>query len=147
MSDKPTNPTVQALRFALPAFLFGFALHFIGFTDFDQVHAMFSLTDPRLFLTFGVAVAVTSAALHLARSEQRAKLPRGRVHPGILPGAALFGIGWALTGACPGVVFAQLGEGKLVAVATLAGILAGNGLYGYVHRRFFKWDTGSCTIE
>jgi uncharacterized protein len=141
------HPTVQALRFALPAFLFGVALHFIGFSDFDEVHAMFSLADPRLFLTFGLAVVVTSAALHLARAPQRAKLARGPLHPGILPGAALFGIGWALTGACPGVVFAQLGEGQLITIATLLGIFAGNGLYGLVHRRFFTWDTGSCTIE
>lgn len=137
---------VRALRFAFPAFLLGVVLHFIGFTNFGEVHAMFSLADPRLFLTFGVAVAVTSLGIHVARPEQRKRLPRAKLHPGIIPGAALFGIGWALTGACPGVVFAQLGEGQLLALLTFVGIFAGNWIYGYVHRRFFRWDTGSCDI-
>lgn len=137
---------VRALRFAVPAFLLGVALHFVGFTDFGEVRRMFALEDARLFLTFAVAVVVTSVGLHIARPEQRARLPRGKVHPGVLPGAALFGIGWALTGACPGVVFAQVGEGQLLALICLAGVIAGNWIYGYVHRRFFRWDTGSCDI-
>lgn len=137
---------VRALRFAVPAFFFGVAVHFIGFTNFDELHAFFALEDLRLLWTFALAVAVTSAAIHLARAPERARLPRGRVHPGIVPGAALFGIGWALTGACPGVVFAQLGEGQLLALLTLVGVLAGNLIYGRVHRRFFRWDTGSCDI-
>ncbi len=137
---------VRALRFAIPAFLLGVAIHLVGFSDFAEIHAMFSLADPRLFLTFAVAVAVTGAAIHLARPRERARLPRGKLHPGIIPGAALFGIGWALTGACPGVVFVQLGEGQLLALVSLVGVLAGNLIYGYVHRRFFRWDTGSCDI-
>ena len=138
------KPFVRGLRFALPAFLLGVVLHLTGFTDFAEVHAMFGLEDPRLFVTFAVAVAVTSAGVHAVRAKERAKLPRGRIHPGILPGAALFGIGWALTGACPGVVFAQLGEGQFMALLTLAGIFLGNAIYAYMHRRLFRWDTGSC---
>ncbi len=141
-----TKTFVRGIRFALPGLLLGVVLHFVGFTSFDEVHAMFSVSDPRLFLTFGLAVAVTSVALHGTRKRERARLSRGRMHPGILPGAALFGVGWALTGACPGVVFAQLGEGQLMALITLAGVLTGNAIYGYVHRRFFVWDTGSCDI-
>lgn len=137
---------VRALRFAVPAFLFGAALHFIGFTNFGEVHRMFSLEDPRLILTFALAVTVTSLGIHIARPKQRSQLARGRVHPGIIPGAALFGVGWALTGACPGVVLAQVGEGQLLAVVTLVGVLGGNWIYGRVHRRFFRWDTGSCDI-
>lgn len=135
---------VRGLRFAIPGFLLGLALHFVGFTDFSEVRKMFSLADPRLFLTFAVGVTVTAIGVHAVRARQRKRLPRGAMHPGILPGAALFGIGWALTGACPGVVFAQLGEGQLMALLTLAGILLGNAIYLHVHRRFFRWDTGSC---
>lgn len=136
----------RAIRFALPGFMFGVAIHFIGFGDFAEVHAMFSLEDVRLILTFAVAVAVTSLGIHIARPRDRAKLPRGKLHPGIIPGAALFGIGWALTGACPGVVFVQIGEGQLLALVTLVGVLAGNVIYGHVHRRYLRWDTGSCDI-
>lgn len=142
----PTKTFVRALRFALPGLLLGVALHFIGFTDFGEIRRMFALEDPRLFLTFAVGVVITSVGLHLTRPRERSRLPRGRVHPGLIPGAALFGIGWALTGACPGVIFAQLGEGQLLALLSLVGVLAGNRIYASVHRRFFKWDTGSCDI-
>jgi hypothetical protein len=137
---------VRMLRFALPAFMFGVAIHFIGFGDFAEVHRMFSLEDPRLILTFAVAVAVTGLAIHVARPRERKQLGRGKLHPGIIPGAVLFGIGWALTGACPGVVMVQIGEGQLLALVTLVGVLAGNLIYGRVHRRFLRWDTGSCDI-
>ncbi|WP_255216407.1 DUF6691 family protein [Pseudenhygromyxa sp. WMMC2535] len=140
------NEFIRTLRFAVPGILLGVALHAVGFTNFDELHEMFSLEDPRLFLTFAVAVAVTAVAVHTARPKARARLPRGPVHPGIVPGAALFGVGWALTGGCPGVVFAQIGEGQLLALISLAGVFAGNWIYGVVHRRFFEWDTGSCDI-
>ena len=144
MSRSRRKQIIRGLRFAIPAYLFGMVLHFTGFTNFAEIHAMFSLEDPRLFLTFCVAVALTGVGIHSVRAKQRARLPRGALHPGIIPGAALFGIGWALTGACPGVAFAQLGEGQLMALVTLAGIFIGNAIYAYTHRKLFRWDSGSC---
>ena len=38
----------------------------------------------------------------------------------------------------------QLGEGNAMALLTFAGIVAGNIAYGFVHRRFFRFDPGSC---
>jgi hypothetical protein len=46
-----------------------------------------------------------------------------------LVGGILFGVGWALSGGCPGVVLTQLGEGKLYALFALFGIGLGNWLY------------------
>jgi uncharacterized membrane protein YedE/YeeE len=45
--------------------------------------------------------------------------------PNRLVGAFLFGAGWALAGTCPGTSLTQIGEGKLVAFATVIGIAAG----------------------
>jgi uncharacterized membrane protein YedE/YeeE len=58
----------------------------------------------------------------------------------------MFGFGWTLCGACPSVVFVQLGQGKVVAVATLFGIFAGVWAYRTFHQQNFQWDTGSCGI-
>lgn len=135
---------LRGLRFAIPAYLLGVVLHLTGFTDFAEIHAMFSLEDPRLFLTFGIAVVLTSAGVHAVRAKERSRLSRAAMHPGIIPGAVLFGIGWALSGACPGVAFAQLGEGQLMAIIPLIGIFIGNAIYAVAHRKFFRWDTGSC---
>ncbi|MCB9726865.1 MAG: YeeE/YedE family protein [Deltaproteobacteria bacterium] len=117
--------------------LFGFILSRVGATDFDAIAEMFLLTDLHLMGVIGVAVGV--AGLGLAWTRRRvargADLPTIKpkpVKPGLVLGAALFGAGWAVTGTCPGTGLAQLGEGKLMAVFTVAGIFAGTFLYRLV---------------
>jgi len=111
----------------------GFSLSRIGFTDFEQVHQMFLFEDLRLFLTFLGAVTVTFAGFLVVDRVRGGRRPsRKSMHNGIVPGALLFGIGWALCGACPGVVLAQLGEGRGFALLSLVGMLGGNYLYGRV---------------
>jgi uncharacterized membrane protein YedE/YeeE len=46
-------------------------------------------------------------------------------------GGLIFGIGWAITGACPGPLFAQIGSGFLVVIVTLLSAIAGTWVYGY----------------
>jgi uncharacterized protein len=55
-----------------------------------------------------------------------------------LAGGSIFGIGWALTGACPGPIFVLLGQGYLVMIMVIAGALAGTFAYGSVHNRMPK---------
>ena len=50
-------------------------------------------------------------------------------------GGTIFGLGWALTGACPGPLFALIGAGNAVLVVTLASAVAGTWLYGYLRPR------------
>jgi len=52
-----------------------------------------------------------------------------------LIGGTIFGIGWALTGACPGPVFVLLGQGYTVMIIVIAGALAGTIAYGLLHSR------------
>ena len=49
---------------------------------------------------------------------------------GQIYGGLIFGLGWALTGACPGPLFAQIGTGALVIVVTLLCAIAGTWVYG-----------------
>lgn len=50
-------------------------------------------------------------------------------------GGLLFGFGWALTGACPGPLFAQIGAGFTVSVATLASAILGTWVYGKLREK------------
>ena len=59
-----------------------------------------------------------------------------KFEPTRLIGALLFGAGWALAGTCPGTSVTQLGEGKIVALFTVVGILAGVWAYK-------KWMPGA----
>jgi uncharacterized membrane protein YedE/YeeE len=113
----------------------GFSLSRIGFTSFDEVQAMFRFEDLRLFLTFAAGVALLTAAFAIVRKRQHPSWPPRPIHKGTLIGGVLFGVGWALSGACPGVVLTQLGEGKGYALFTLAGVLAGNWLYALTLER------------
>ena len=47
-------------------------------------------------------------------------------------GGAIFGVGWALTGACPGPLFALVGAGATVVSAAVVSAVAGTWLYGYL---------------
>ena len=139
----------HTLLTGLLAVLMGFVLSRIGYSSWDDVHAMFVFSDLRMFFAFGVAVMVLFVA-----SRALAKLSPGRVHfrarpvhKGTLLGSLLFGAGWAISGACPSIALVQLGEGQLAAGYTLLGVLAGNWLYGAVHMRWLRWDTASCLDE
>lgn len=129
----PKAPTARR-AWALPlGVALGFSLSRIGFTDYGELHRMFVFADLRLFLVFMGAVLVTGLGT-LALGRWRS-LPQKRVHPGVIAGGVLFGLGWALAGACPGAAFAQLGEGKLTALVTLTGIVAGTLLFLALDRR------------
>jgi uncharacterized membrane protein YedE/YeeE len=131
----------------LVGLVLGFSLSRIGFASWDQVHAMFVFADLRLFLTFVSGVVVLTAAWPVVARFANGNWPQRHIHPGTLTGSLLFGVGWALCGACPAISLVQLGEGQLGALFTLAGVFAGNWLYAIVHERYFRWTMRSCAEE
>ena len=134
------SPT--AWRTLPPGLLLGYTISRLGFGDYAELHRMLLFRDLRLLLAFATAVG---CSLLLFRW-QRACTETGRAlephlcrrsagfHSGIIPGAALFGVGWALTGACPGVALIQIGQGQLPALASFLGILTGI----YLENRWVK---------
>ena len=110
----------------------GVVLSRLGFTDWGELHGMLTLSDLRLVGAFGIAVVVTAVGLRLLKVG--ARLPDRPWHGGIIPGGLLFGVGWALSGACPGAAIAQLGEGRLTAVVSVVGVAAGSALYQAIAR-------------
>jgi uncharacterized membrane protein YedE/YeeE len=126
---------VKRLVFVACGALFGFLLSRARASDYEAIRGMFLLTDLHLFGVIGVAVATAAVGLFaLRRSAVRslggepiaiACKPYRRA---VLAGGLVFGAGWALSGTCPGTALTQLGEGKLYALATVAGILAGTWL-------------------
>jgi uncharacterized membrane protein YedE/YeeE len=120
---------------------FGYVLSRSGAADYDMVQGMFLLERFQLYGTIATAVAVTAPGLvalkrhgRTASGEPLLVKPKPR-HGGNVPGGVLFGVGWAMTGMCPGPIFVNLGEGKLYALAALAGALAGAALFGALYDR------------
>ncbi len=121
--------------------LLGGAVSAVGFTDFGELHRMFTFAEPRLLLTF--AAAVVLAGIGFAIHCRGAGMPARPLVKGTVPGAVLFGAGWAISGGCPAAVLAQIGEGKLAALVTLGAMLLGTAIGQRVKARA-GWDPGSC---
>ncbi|MFO0550757.1 MAG: DUF6691 family protein [Polyangiaceae bacterium] len=125
----------------------GFTLSRAGFSSWDQVHGMFVFREPRLFLVFGATVALLAVSWAVIAKVWRPNWSPRKIHKGTVLGGALFGAGWAITGACPSIALVSLGEGQLATLVTLAGILVGNALYGEIHRRWLRWSSSSCVDD
>ena len=121
---------------------FGFVLSRSGAADYDVVQGMFLLESFQLWGIMGVAVLVTAPGLRLLKRHGRDAFgaplhvkPKPR-HPGNVVGGILFGVGWSITGMCPGPIFVNVGEGKLYALGALAGALVGAALFSVLYERF-----------
>ena len=125
---------------------FGFVLARNGAADFDAMLEMFLFRDFHLFglaMVSTVLVALGLAAVRRSRGERVRWTPRP-IHRGSVLGAVVFGVGWSVSGACPGTALVQLGEGHLIALATVAGIFAGNALYRPLNDRVLGLPPQSC---
>jgi uncharacterized membrane protein YedE/YeeE len=58
-----------------------------------------------------------------------------KFNKGQIIGGLLFGLGWAMTGACPGPLFAQIGAGFFVVSVVLLSAIAGTWVYGYFREK------------
>lgn len=131
----------QALVAVVAGTLFGWILARGGLTDYDVMMGLFRLDNLHVAGVMGIGIGLSAVGLFALRRTQPTP-PLGEriaIAPkpwprGLIPAGLLFGTGWALTGACPGPAFTQLGEGKLGALATVGGMLLGTWLYGVRQR-------------
>lgn len=121
---------------------FGLILSLAGATQFKVLHDMFTFRSFHLYGVIMVAVITIISGSIIFR--KKITKPFRAFHPGIIPGSVLFGIGWGLSGTCPGPAIIQIGEMHLIAAATIAGILIGNLIYKKIHYKYFKWEEHSC---
>lgn len=133
------RPGLRGLFTVACGVAFGVVLSRSGAADYDFVQGMFLLTNFQLFGIIGTAVALTAPGIWLI--ERRGKTLFGEPltirskprHMGNVVGGVLFGVGWSITGMCPGPILVNIGEGKLYALGALAGALAGAALHGKLH--------------
>ena len=98
----------------------------------DRTHDMFLFREARMYLIISVAILVAMVSMFLIKRLE-IKSVEGKpikykpkpFHKGVVIGGVLFGAGWAITGACPGPIYAQIGAGEWRALYTLAGAILG----------------------
>ena len=133
----PSVSTILAVL--LVGIYFGIVLTKSEVVRWQRVHDMFLFKEPFMYLIIGTGVVVAGLSMFLMK-RFHAKSIHGKLivyepkpfHSGVVLGGMLFGAGWAITGACPGPIYAQLGGGAWLALFTLGGALAGTFLYAWM---------------
>lgn len=121
--------------------VFGFILSRSGAADYNYIQATFLFEDFQLYGIMATAVLIAAPGVWLIKRRGRTLLGRPikielkPLHRGNVGGSILFGIGWSLAGMCPGPILVNIGEGKIYAVAALAGALTGAGAFSALYRR------------
>ena len=121
---------------------FGIVLVKAQVISWYQIRAMFLFQSPHMYLIIASAIAVGALSIFLIRrfqphtiEGQVIEIKRKPLHKGVIIGSTIFGMGWAITGTCPGPIYAQIGTGSLITVVTFLGALTGMYLYAYFQPR------------
>lgn len=120
----------------------GITLSLGGLADFEQVNKLFLLQNLPLLLVFVGSIGLSMLGFMLIFKNR--DISQKKYNGGTIPGSIMFGVGWAMTGACPSIALVQLGEGQLAAILTVVGIAVGIWIYRKIAAPTFKLDTGTC---
>ena len=139
-TDRPHGqPSIVLLAYLLLGVCFGIVLTKSEVVSWFRIQEMFRFQSPRMYEIIASALVVAAASVALIKrlglktiSGEPIAIPPKRLGRGIryAVGGTMFGLGWALTGACPGPLFALVGSGVTVMVAAIVSALAGTWLYG-----------------
>jgi uncharacterized protein len=150
MPDDAAGPrfpaeTARALwAYLLLGVAFGVVLTESEVLSWFRIQEMFRFQSPRMYEI--MVSAILTAAISLAAIKRLGirtlggepiVIPSKKLGLGIryLVGGSIFGLGWALTGACPGPLFALVGNGITVMLAAILSALAGTWVYGFLRPR------------
>lgn len=125
------------IKYLIVGILFGIVFVKAEIISWFRIQEMFRLQSFHMYGVIGSAVLVGVISVQLIK-KLNIKTLRGETilfskkefRVGQVIGGLTFGMGWAITGACPGPLFAQIGSGFLVVGVTLLSAIAGTWLYG-----------------
>jgi uncharacterized membrane protein YedE/YeeE len=131
------KPLASNIKYGLLGIVFGIVFVKAEIISWFRIQEMFRLESFHMYGVIGSAVVVGMISVLLikrfnARSMEgeKIKLDDKKFNKGQIYGGLIFGLGWGITGACPGPLFAQIGTGATVIVVTLLSAIAGTWVYG-----------------
>lgn len=135
--SQQTESWTSNLKYLVVGLLFGIVFVKAEIISWFRIQEMFRLHSFHMYGVIGSAVVVGLISVLLIKKFNIKTLTGETVefHPkkfqkGQVYGGLIFGLGWAITGACPGPLFAQIGSGYLVVIVTLLSAIAGTWTYG-----------------
>lgn len=130
------------LKYLLVGIIFGIVFVKAEIVSWFRIQEMFRMDSFHMYGVIGSAVAVGLLSIWLIKkfniktlSGETVSIADKAFDKGQIYGGLLFGVGWAITGACPGPLFAQIGAGYLAVAITLLSAIAGTWVYGLVRAR------------
>lgn len=132
------HPWYYNFKYALVGIVFGIAFVKTEIISWYRMQEMFRLQSFHMYGVLGTALFVGLISVLIIK-KFRLKTIYGepivfiskKFNKGQIIGGFIFGLGWAMTGACPGPLFAQIGSGFFVVAIVLLSAIAGTWVYGY----------------
>lgn len=126
------------IKYLFMGLFFGIIVVKAELVSWFRIQEMFRLQSFHMFGIIGSAVAVGAISVFIIKKfniktiyGEPIKIAQKEFNKGQIFGGLAFGFGWALTGACPGPLFAQIGTGVTVVLVTLFSAILGTWVYGY----------------
>lgn len=143
MTEKTQNiekktPLWHNLKYMVVGIIFGIAFVKAEIISWFRIQEMFRLDSFHMYGVIGTGVMLGMIFVQLIKrfniktlSGEEIVIPKKEFHKGQIYGGLIFGLGWAITGACPGPLFAQIGSGYSVIIVTFLSATSGVWVYGY----------------
>lgn len=135
-------PWWHDLKFIPVGILFGILLVKSEVISWYRIQEMFRLQSFHMYGVIGSAVVVGVVSVILIKklkiktiNGEEIKFHTRPFSVGNITGGLLFGFGWAMTGACPGPLYAQIGSGGAVTIITLLAAVGGTWVYGWIREK------------
>lgn len=111
--------------------------------NYERIQKMLNFQDSHIYLVFLSAILTGMAGVWLIKKftpksileNETIEIPQRTFSWGLVFGGIVFGIGWALTGTCPGPIYVQIGGGVWPALFTLVGGIVGAYIYSYFKKK------------
>ena len=136
------KPLWSNLKFTIAGILFGIILVKSEVISWFRIQEMFRLQSFHMYGIIGSAIVVGIISIFIIKKfkirsidGEVIRFDPKKFNKGQIYGGLLFGFGWAMTGACPGPLFAQIGTGATVIIVTLFSAILGTWVYGYIREK------------
>ena len=129
---------MKYLRYLLIGTFFGIVLVKGQVISWYRIQEMFRFQDFHMYGIIGGAAMVGALSVFLLKAFGARSVDGEVINPegksfqkvGNIAGGSVFGLGWALTGACPGPLYALIGTGYPAFLLAVLGALTGAAVYG-----------------
>ena len=142
MCDAPNSQAkkesiLSNMKYLVVGLFFGIVFVKAEIISWFRIQEMFRLSSFHMYGVIGTAVVVGMISVFLIKKMgiksivgKQIMIPSKTFNKGQIYGGLIFGFGWAMTGACPGPLFAQIGAGFGVVAVSLLAAIAGTWTFG-----------------